>query len=235
MVELTSPLDDVDENTLDHGGNNLQSQGTPASTRFRSLFKVLAIITLILSFLTLALIITNYIILGTSALRNSNWWSARYESNQLGKVIIPSLIFAVINVVFNFPILLNVVVDITLAACIIPRIVRLIDVFPDRNWCLWYGYPTPQPDPKCEQWKLVVAVLIGVILGLSLLICVIYLIQLGFRTVAIYRSKIWKKPLSHTFPSGEIILQVKLRVLNQESGGRSVEAGAGSEHGPVYI
>jgi len=252
MVESTPLLDD-DDNTPHDDGNNNTSQKTPASAHFKSLIKVLAVTTLVLSLLTMAFLIANYIILSTAPFGNPYYgrkWVAKYESNGLAKVVFASLLFAAINVIFNFPILLNVIVDIVLAACTIPKAVRLIELILDPDWCREQSglpiprpipEPIPEPNPKCEHWTLVVKVLMGIIAGFSLLICVVYLVQLGFRIVALYRVKIWKKPLSYTFPAGEYSLQINLRVLrhDQESGGQNIEARAESrtqaEHGPVYL
>lgn len=88
MAESTPLLDDIDENTpLNNGGNNDRSGKTPASAHFKSLFKALAVITLILSFLAIALLIANYIIVSAAPLGNSNRWGAQNKFYALGQVV----------------------------------------------------------------------------------------------------------------------------------------------------
>jgi hypothetical protein len=69
------------------------------------------------------------------------------------------------------------IVDVVLAVGIIQWVVRLLIAFPDNhnnNWCqIQYGYPRPGnpnpepilPHPKCEGWKLVLKILIGIAAG----------------------------------------------------------------------
>ncbi|KDR77662.1 hypothetical protein GALMADRAFT_245788 [Galerina marginata CBS 339.88] len=65
--------------------------------------------------------------------------------------------------------------------------------------------------------------------GFTLIICIIYVVQLFLRGLAIYRTKLWKRPLSWALPS-EIDIHFTMRVRRQEG-----ESAEGSEHGPVYL
>ena len=80
--------------------------------------------------------------------------------------MVVSLIFSIINVVVNLPILLNLIVDVVLTPFIIQRVVRLIEGFTTPVWCQndprpWY----PPPIPNCDHWKFVVTVLMWIIAG----------------------------------------------------------------------
>ena len=66
---------------------------------------------------------------------------------------------------------------------------------------------------------------------------VIYLTQLLLRTIAILKTKFWKK-LPWTFPAGQLSLEISLKVLEQESttNGNTQsagETGSRSVRGPV--
>lgn len=83
-----------------------------------------------------------------------------------------SLVFSIINVLVNFPILLNIIVDIVLTACIIPRVFSFFDAIPgtgNLDWCQpQRRYPSPEPippHPRCEDWKLIVKIVMGIATG----------------------------------------------------------------------
>ena len=88
------------------------------------------------------------------------------------------IVISGINTLIVLPILLNVVADIVLLACIIPRVVHLIVAIPNSQWCQPYsiypgrGKPSPPlPDPKsCLHWKSVLAILIDISAGFTLLV-----------------------------------------------------------------
>jgi len=86
------------------------------------------------------------------------------------------IVISGINTVRVLPILLNVVADIVLLACIIPGVVHLIAAIPNSSyqWCKPYSYPgqpsPPLPDPDCPYWKSVMTVLMGISAGFTLLI-----------------------------------------------------------------
>jgi hypothetical protein len=252
MAESTPLLNDIDENTrhIDtrtdefEAQTNLLAETTPASAHFKPFIRILIIITLVLSTLTVALLIANYIIVRHAPF---GWytWDAQEASKTLAIFLFVSLVFSVINILANFPILLNIIVDVVLAAGVIQWVVRLLIAFPDSNWCrIQYpyprpGYPTPEPippHPKCEDWKLVVKILTGIAGGFGGIIGVIYVGLLVLRSIAIFRTKFWKRPLAWTFPTGKISLEISLKVLKQESAttGNVGQSGSGV-HGPVYL
>lgn len=82
------------------------------------------------------------------------------------------LVISVISALVIFPILLNIVVDVVLLACIIPRAAELIRETPTPYWCQSYRYPGPPspPDQRCLHWKLVLTILMGIGAGFALLI-----------------------------------------------------------------
>jgi len=235
MAESTSLLANVDESTPRIGSSD--DKRTAASDHFKHLIKVLTIITLILSTLAIALLIANNVIVRNAPVGYT--WNTPGASRTLMKVMVASLVFSVVNTFVNFPILLNMIVDVVLAAFTIAKVVRLIEAFPNSAWCQTrYRYPNRDPiypHPKCGHWKLVVTILMGIVAGFSIIIAAIYLVQLMLRSIAIYRTKLWKRPLSWTLPTGEVTFQVSLKVLRQEGAGQSVESGAGAAHGPVYL
>jgi len=81
------------------------------------------------------------------------------------------LIVSGISAVHNFPILLNVVVEILVLALIIPRVFDLFVGFPNSNWCRPSGWLEEPPVPaNCLQWKLVVTILMGFNAGFTLIV-----------------------------------------------------------------
>ena len=86
------------------------------------------------------------------------------------------LVISGINILIILPILLNVVVDIVLLACIIPRVVDLIVAIPNSSsqWCQPYSYPgqpsPPLPDQNCPYWKSILTIVMGISAGFTLLI-----------------------------------------------------------------
>ena len=84
------------------------------------------------------------------------------------------IVISGINTLIVLPILLNVVADIVLLACIIPRVVHLIVAIPNSQWCQPYTYPgqpsNPLPNPDCLHWKPILTVLMGISAGFTLLI-----------------------------------------------------------------
>jgi len=252
MAESTPLLNDIDENTrhIDtrtdefEAQTNLLAETTPASAHFKPFIRILIIITLVLSTLTVALLIANYIIVRHAPF---GWytWDAQEASKTLAIFLFVSLVFSVINILANFPILLNVIVDVVLAPGIITWVFNLIDGFPDSNWCSPgrprpgrpVPMPAPQPHPKCADWKLVVQILMGIAAGLAGIVGVIYLGLLVFRSIAIFRTKFWKRPVAWTFPTGQLSVEVSIKLLKQQSEnvGQSAEASSSSGHGPVHL
>ena len=80
------------------------------------------------------------------------------------------LVISGISALFNFPILLNVVIDVVLLACIIPRVINFIAAIPNSQWCQPTYPGPPLPDVKCLHWKLTLTILMGVDSGFTLLI-----------------------------------------------------------------
>ena len=73
-----------------------------------------------------------------------------------------------ISALIKFPILLNVIVDVVLLACIIPRVIDFITGIPNSLWCQPNTYPVP--DAKCLHWKSILTILMGIGTGFTLLI-----------------------------------------------------------------
>jgi hypothetical protein len=236
MAEATPLLADIDENTA-HIDDEFEK--TPASAHFKRLIRVLTIIAVVLSAVTVALLIANYIIFRHAPLRYYNW-DAKDATKKLGTFMFITLVLSVINVFVNLPILLNIIVDIILAAGIIPRVIRLIRSM-STNWCkrgyIRPGIPAPEPHPKCEDWKLVVKILMGTAAGLGIIVFAIYLGLLILRSIALIRTKFWKRPATWTFPTGQLSFEVSIKLLKQETGnvGQSAEAGPSSGHGPLHL
>ena len=88
MAETTPFLDDMDDN-YSHDGEFEGETHVPATAYFKRLVKILVIITLILSTITIALLVANYIIAYVSVSRYS--WGIRDSSVGLGIMVrIPS-------------------------------------------------------------------------------------------------------------------------------------------------
>ncbi|KAF8886429.1 hypothetical protein CPB84DRAFT_1964547 [Gymnopilus junonius] len=234
MAESSTPL--LADESTSHIGPNDDKQNSP-SHYFKAVLKVLGIAALVLSALTLALLIANQIILGSAPLSWSPWWTQKVSTGVI-VLIVFSIIFAFFNTFFNLPFLINVVADIGFTTATIVKVVNFIDAFPNSSWCQTrYAYPdrTPiPPHPRCEHWKLVATILMAIIAGFIILLATIYVLRLLLRSVALYRSRFWKRPLALNFPTGEITFQISLRVLRQESGRPSATEGE-APHGPVYL
>jgi len=247
MAESAPLLDGIDENTA-HIGNNdedIEIQNLPAKQTRPAYFKVLTIVTLILSVISVGLLIAGCIIAKYAPI---GWytWLAREASETLAIWIFVSVIFSFINVLVNFPMVLNMVVDVVLASGIIASVVRLFEEFPGSNWCqIERGWPRPgnpnpapvYPHPKCEHWKLVVKILMGIAGGFAIIIAAIYLVLLLLRTIVIFRTKFWKsfRPLALSFPTGTISFEISLKLLKPETGQSAEASGSQAGHGPLYL
>lgn len=203
---------------------------------------ILTIIALILSVVTVALLIANFII-AIEAPFTSYPWAARGACQTLGIWVFVSLIVSFINVLVNLPMLLNLIVDIVFASGVITCVFHLIDELPG-DWCRQYRYPgdnIPEPNPKCKDWMLVVKILTGVAAGLGGILGFVYLTLLVLRTIIVIRSKLWRRLLTLYLPAGQVSFEIKLRFLRQEHGatgnpvGQGAEASSSSAHGPVYL
>ncbi|KDR78793.1 hypothetical protein GALMADRAFT_244346 [Galerina marginata CBS 339.88] len=243
MAESTPLLDDTDEVGPRIVNDNEAQANFPAEqTHAPAYFKILIVINLIVSAITLALVIANYIVIKPASFGYFyKAWNARESSKTLGIWIFVSLIFSVINVLVNFPILLNVIVDVVLSAGIIASVFGLVNVFPDSSWCRKYdpGNPRPGPfpvDPKCAHEILVVVkILTGTAVGFGAIVGLVYLVLLILRSIAIIRTNFWKKPLALTFPTGQLTLEISLKLLRQESATTQSAEASGSGHGPLYL
>ncbi|KAF8902879.1 hypothetical protein CPB84DRAFT_1846007 [Gymnopilus junonius] len=138
---------------------------------------------------------------------------------------------------FDFPILLNMIVDVVLTTFTIVNVVRFIGSFPESSWCRsWIQYPSRKPissHPKCGHWKTVSTVLMGIIAAFSILLATVFVIRLLLRSIALYRTKFWKRGLYMTLPTGEITFQISLKMLKKEGAKSSTESEA--LHGPVHL
>ncbi|KAF8812029.1 hypothetical protein BYT27DRAFT_7183181 [Phlegmacium glaucopus] len=235
MAESSPLLDDSNGNIDD----NFEAQtNVPVGNHFKRLIQNLIIITLILSAITVPLLIANYFIIKFAPL-GFYTWGAQDSSKQLAIFMSVSLVFSIINVLVDFPILLNLIVDIVLTACIIPGVFRLLDMSPDSNWCRKpVGYPSPYPHPKCKDWKSVVTILTGIAAAFGGIVGVIYEALLVLRSVAILRTKFWKRPL--TFSAGQMSFEISMKFLRRESAatGNIQDVGQGVEEGgrgPLYL
>jgi len=234
MTESAPLLDTIDDSTphVVEAQTNGYSKRTPASAYFRPVIKILATVTFVLSVLTIALLIDTYVIVKNAPLGYySNRWQTEQSTKSLAKSMSIPLVVSGISALLNFPILLNVVVEILVLALIIPRVVDLFGGLPKSDWCRPpTGWPGERPVPaNCLQWKLVITILMGFIAGFTLVVCIIYAIQLLLRAIAIFKTKLWKTPLSRVLPR-EITINFSMRVLRQEEESDSV-----SRHGPVYL
>jgi len=88
MTESAPLLDDFDENAP-HIGEAHTSIYTPANGYFRPIFKILTIITVVISVVTVALLIATYIILEIRPWRNRYvWpWNARRATEELAIIV----------------------------------------------------------------------------------------------------------------------------------------------------
>jgi len=191
----------------------------------------------VLSVVTIILLIITFIILKNAPLENSYiWpWNAHQAAKALAIWLSVPLVISGINVLIRFPILLNVVVDVVILACIIPKLINFAVGIPNESqqWCIPNRYPgqlpIPPRDPKCLHWKSIITILMWIGSGLTLLVCIIYVVQLLLRAIAISKTKLWKTPLSGFLPR-QIDIHFSIRVLRQEE-----ESAEGSGHGPVYL
>ncbi|KDR77867.1 hypothetical protein GALMADRAFT_209383 [Galerina marginata CBS 339.88] len=200
-------------------------------------FKILTIITFLFSVVTLGLLIANHIIIRHAPF-NGYTWATQDATKGLGKFVFVSVIFSVINLLVNFPILLNVIVDVVLASGIISWVFRLVDAFPN-SWCRdpfpRPGIPYPEPDPKCQDWTLVVKILTGIAAGLGGILGLVYITLLVLRSVALIRSKFWKRPIALNFPTGKISLEISLKLLRQEGGSPGNAGGQSAEASEQFV
>ncbi|KDR77869.1 hypothetical protein GALMADRAFT_224324 [Galerina marginata CBS 339.88] len=218
------------------GQFNAPSQSTPTPVYFR----ILKIITVGLSAVTLGLLLVNHIIVRYAPF-TGYYWNTLEASVALGQLALVSLIFSIINPLVNFPTLLNLIIDIVLAHAIFSSVNRLLNAFPT-EWCRdRYPNPYPEPNPKCKDWELAMKVLIAVAAGLGAILGLVYISLLVLRAVAVFRSKFWKRPIALNFPTGQISLEISLKFLRQEGGatentmGRSTEASSPPSHGPLHL
>ncbi|PPQ79468.1 hypothetical protein CVT26_007711 [Gymnopilus dilepis] len=173
MAETTSLLADVDSTSL----LSQTAESKPASQYFKGIRKLLSIIAVVSSIISIGLLVSNLIIIGNAQFSWNPWWTQQ-KSKQLIFVMIPSIVFSALNIFVTIPILLSMVVDGVLAGYVIARVVGFIESFPDSSWCQTrYNYPgrTPIPPPAgCGHWKLVSTVLMGITAGFSILIAYVY-------------------------------------------------------------
>ncbi|KAF8804234.1 hypothetical protein BYT27DRAFT_7194664 [Phlegmacium glaucopus] len=167
MMESAPLLSDIDprpdSNDEFEAQTNVAAQKTQASSYFKRPIQILIIFTLIFSALPVVLLIANHIILKHAPFGYTTRW-AKEATKELGRVMFVSLIFSIINALVNFPILLNMIVDVVLTAFIIPGVVHILQAFPNSSWCGMY------PRRKCEFWKLVVKILIGISAGFGIIV-----------------------------------------------------------------
>jgi len=227
MTESAPLLADIDEEApriveaqSDHHDRNI-----PASAYFRPLFKKLATTSLVLSILTIPLLITIFVIFENAPVRY--WTSGSTQS--LAKWMCLPLVISGLSVIFNFPILLNLIMDVEVLTHIIPRVVNLFDELPPSNLCRWHNYPGEPPIRQCLHWKLVITILIGISAGFTILVCILYVVQFLLRGIAIFKTKLWTRPLSSVLPR-EVTISFSMRVLRQEG-----ERAEGPGNGPVYL
>lgn len=83
--------------------------------------------------------------------------------------MIPILIVSIINVIIRIPGLLNIIPDITFTTGVIICLVRLIDEFPQSQWCEERRWPKPEPaHPRCMEQKRFVTLIMGAAVGLGI-------------------------------------------------------------------
>ena len=110
-----------------------------------------------------------------------------------------SLVFSIINVVVNFPILFNLIVDVVLTPFIILRVDRFINSLPaSYYWCQngpiypQPGLPQDQPIPlNCGHWKTVVTVLMAIIASFGGIIAYVLAFENELLANRLIVSSIW--------------------------------------------
>ncbi|PPQ90019.1 hypothetical protein CVT25_009659 [Psilocybe cyanescens] len=213
---------------------------TTRPSRPPKLFKILRILTLVLSTLTLILIITNYIILGVAPFWNS-YWQSRVNGKVIGWII-ASFIASLINAFINISVLINIVSDTTFAVGTIVSMVRWIDNMPFDNCNNQYHWrdrtPIP-PHPKCKDWKLALNIIMGFTAAFGILLATSYVCLLLLRVYEVLKTKFWTKS-SWSIPTGEITWTINLNVItdgHERTYGLSAGAKSGSKaaHGPVHL
>ena len=82
------------------------------------------------------------------------------------------LVISGLRVILNFPILLNLIVDIGVLIYTILGVVNLFGELPGSNWCRRYEHPRgpTMPTSECLHWKLVLTILMGISAGLTILV-----------------------------------------------------------------
>ncbi|KAF8812030.1 hypothetical protein BYT27DRAFT_6430750 [Phlegmacium glaucopus] len=206
----SSPLLDDSNGDLD---DNFEAQtNVPIGSHFKRLIQNLIIISLILSALTFILLIANYVIIKRVAPFTSGDYI--YQRAEHSSKELAKFVFL------------------------------LHDTFPDSYWCrIQIGYPNPGenlPHPKCNDWKSAVTILMGIAASFGGIVGLIHVALLVLRSVAILRTKFWKRPLASIFSTGQISLKISMNILSRESAttGNTQDVGQGAEaggRGPLYL
>jgi len=102
MTESAPLLEDFNEDVprIGEAHPGVRTKKTPASAYFRPLFKILAITTVVISFVTIVLLIATYIILRKAPVSYSTW-SAEKVTKALA-ILVRALIFLFASLAFNY-------------------------------------------------------------------------------------------------------------------------------------
>ncbi|CZR53578.1 uncharacterized protein PAC_03458 [Phialocephala subalpina] len=181
----------------------------PASAHFRRPRKILSIIILVAALITSILLIASHYMIYHGHF-NYYFWDLVAAIEALGFF-------------WNFPVILNIVLDFFLPLCIIPWATNMYITWPNDDWCIKHYYDRKKPPvdmgPACHAMLLAVEILLGIAAGLAFIVGVSHLILLVLRSVALWRTKFWTRPLPlANFPTGQVTFEVSIKVLRQERG-----------------
>lgn len=105
---------------------------------------------------------------------NYYYWDQVAAIEALGFFIFVALVFAPINLKWNFPVILNIVLDLFLPPFIIPWATNMYTAWSNNNWYIerdYYGKKPPvDKGPACHAMLLAVEILIGIAAGLAFLV-----------------------------------------------------------------
>ncbi|KUJ08956.1 uncharacterized protein LY89DRAFT_676334 [Mollisia scopiformis] len=218
---LSEPAQAVEatDSAVDSAPQTEDEATLPSSAHFQRPRKLLTILALICSIITGSLLIAIHVML-TMHVFSFNFWDQMEAINNMGFLIFLSLLFAPINLIWNFPVVFNILLDPYLAVSIITWASNMISAWPGDIWCVERDYYGKKPDldkgPVCHSMLLAVRIVIGIAAGFAMIVAVCHTVLFLLRIVALWKTKFWKRPMP--FPTGSITLEVSIKVQRQERG-----------------
>ncbi|KAE8440503.1 hypothetical protein EG329_007414 [Mollisiaceae sp. DMI_Dod_QoI] len=210
LLADTTHIVETHDTTLNAPSTSDDVASLPVSAHFPRTRKMLSILILIASAITIILIAPTRILVIKLGSFNYFHGELLFYTMQLLFLMMSTSALATINLIWNFPIFLNIIFDVYIIYQICVRML-VLPALPNEYWCRPINPPPIFRKPECDAKLLALQILLGFVIGLASVVALGHLVLLVLRNIAVERTKFWRRTGAWPFPPGQITCEVSIK------------------------